>query len=394
MVAAECLENRAQRQGCGSLGGLDEASQISGTPAALAGLRIADFSRVLAGPFATMILGDLGAEVVKVERPDGGDETRAWGPPFDADGTATYFLAANRNKTSLELDLQTPDGLARAKALALECGIVVENFRPGVMARLGLGYEQLRAQREDLVYCSISAFGSGAGAALPGYDLIVQAVGGLMSITGDPTGEPQKVGVAVVDVLAGLYACVGVLAAVRHRERTGEGQLVEVSLLSALLASLANQASAFTAAGTVATRNGNAHPSIAPYETFSTADGVLAVAVGNDRQFALLCSEIGAPALASDPRFATNAARVRHREQLRDALAELLSRSTTAELVENLTAAGIPAGPVNDIAAAFALADSLGLDPIARTAGIATPANPIRMSHTPAAYRLAPPASR
>ncbi len=362
-------------------------------PSALEGLRIVDFSRILAGPFATMVLADLGADVVKIERPPDGDDTRAWGPPYAPDGTATYFLAANRNKTSHFLDLGAPDGAARARDLVLDAGIVVENFRPGVMDRLGLGYEQLRAERPDLVYCSISAFGSGAGAALPGYDLIVQAVGGLMSITGTPDGEPQKVGVAVVDVLAGLFAAVGVLAAVRHRDRTGEGQLVEVNLLSALLAGLVNQGSAFIGAGVVAARRGNEHPSIAPYETLPTADGRLAVAVGNDRQFRALCLAVGAPALGADPRFATNMLRVTHRSELQRELRELMADRTSADWAATLSAAGVPAGAVNSIAEAFALAESLGLHPVQQLGPVAVTSNPIRMSATPPSYRLPPPAA-
>ncbi|MFE2042624.1 CaiB/BaiF CoA transferase family protein [Streptomyces sp. NPDC059477] len=367
------------------------ADPSAAEPGALSGIRIADFSRVLAGPFATMILADLGAEVVKVERPGGGDDTRAWGPPYDAAGTATYFLAANRNKTSVTLDLTTPEGQKAARELAVESGIVVENFRPGVMARFGLGYEELRAERPDIVYCSISAFGSGAGAAVPGYDLIVQAVGGLMSITGDPEGEPQKVGVALVDVLAGLFTCVGLLSAVRHRERTGVGQLVEVNLLSSLLAALANQATGFTAGGVVAARLGNEHPSIAPYETLPTEDGQLALAVGNDRQFAALCARLGDPALAQDPRFVTNTDRVAHRPALRAALTARLAGGTTAHWADLLNRAGVPAGPVNDIAGAFALAESFGLNPIAHIGQVATPSNPIGMSRTPPSYRLPPP---
>ena len=227
---------------------------------ALGGLRVLDFSRVLAGPFATMMLGDLGATVIKVERPGVGDDTRSWGPPYDAGGMATYFESVNRNKQSIALDLSAAEDLARALSLAREADVVVENFRPGVMDRLGLGYQQLRAERQALVYCSITGFGSGAGAGLPGYDLLVQALGGLMSITGESDGEPQKVGVALVDVLAGLFSTVGILAALRHRDATGEGQLVEVDLLSALLAGLVNQASAFTVAGVVPGRMGNAHP--------------------------------------------------------------------------------------------------------------------------------------
>lgn len=363
----------------------------AGERSALSGLRIADFSRILAGPLATMVLADLGAEVLKIERPAGGDDTRSWGPPYDRDGTATYFLAINRNKGSRTIDLRTAEGCSLARAIAVEAGIVVENFRPGVMSRLGLGYDELRSMRPDLIYCSISAFGSGIGADLPGYDLILQAVGGLMSITGDPAGAPQKVGVAVVDVMAGLYAAIGVLAAVRHREQTGHGQRVEVDLLSVLLAGLVNQGSAYTAAGVIGQRRGNEHPSIAPYETLPTADGQLAVAVGNDRQFVALCAVLDAPELATDPRFVSNTLRVAHRTDLREALCRLLARNSTHAWAALLTAAGVPAGPVNDIAEAFALATSLGLSPTATVGGKSLTSNPIRLSATPVTYRLAPP---
>ncbi|HWI72461.1 MAG TPA: CoA transferase, partial [Baekduia sp.] len=292
--------------------------------AALDDLVIVDFSRVLAGPLATMVLADLGAEVIKVERPGAGDDTRAWGPPFDERGQATYFQSVNRNKSSVTLDLGSEDGGAEARALVARADVVVENFRPGVMDRLGLGYDALAAQRPGLVYCSITGFGAGAGAALPGYDLLVQALGGLMSITGEADGEPQKVGVALVDVVTGLFAAVGILAALRHRERTGEGQRVEVDLLSSLLAALVNQGSAYTLAGAVAGRMGNAHPSIAPYELLPTGEGDLVLAVGNDKQFAALCGVLGALALADDARFATNGARVAHRDALRTELVALL----------------------------------------------------------------------
>jgi crotonobetainyl-CoA:carnitine CoA-transferase CaiB-like acyl-CoA transferase len=368
------------------------------TPAgALDELAILDFSRVLAGPLATMVLADLGATVIKVERPGGGDETRAWGPPFHESGASTYFLAVNRNKRSVALDLRDPDDLAEARALARRADVVVENFRPGVMARLGLDDARLRADNPRLVYCSITGFGAGAGAALPGFDLLVQAVGGLMSITGEPDGEPQKVGVALVDVVAGLFAAVGILAALRHRDRTGAGQRVEVDLLSSLLTALVNLSSAFTAAGVVPGRLGNAHPSIAPYELVATADGQLALAVGNDRQFAALCSALGEPALAADPRFATNDARVGNREELRRRLAAALATRTTAEWEETLTAVGVPAGPVNDIRGAFALAERLGLDPTvelptAEGGSVRLPRSPLRLSATPPTYRSAPPA--
>ncbi len=270
----------------------------------LGDLHILDFSRVLAGPLATMVLADLGATVTKVERPGTGDETRSWGPPYDATGTATYFQSVNRNKRSVVIDLGDPDGRRRARELAADSDVIVENFRPGVMERMGLGYEHLAASDPAIVYCSITGFGAAGGAALPGYDLLVQALGGLMSITGDPGGEPQKVGVALVDVIAGLFASVGILAALRHRDRTGEGQRVEVDLLSALLAGLVNQAQAYTGAGVVAQRMGNEHPSIAPYEVFGAADADLVLAVGNDRQFGDLCAIAGVPGVAADPRFA------------------------------------------------------------------------------------------
>ncbi|RSN26343.1 carnitine dehydratase [Streptomyces sp. WAC 05977] len=363
---------------------------------ALGPLRVLDFSRVLAGPFATMLLADLGATVIKVERPGTGDDTRSWGPPYDAAGQATYFQSVNRNKTSVALDLGDPDHRAQARALALEADVVVENFRPGVMERLGLGPEVLLAANPGLVLCSITGFGSGGGAALPGYDLLIQAVGGLMSITGDPAGEPQKVGVALVDVLAGLFASVGILAALRHRDRTGQGQRVEIDLLSSLLAALVNQGSAYTSGGTVPARMGNRHPSIAPYELVPCADHELALAVGNDRQFAALCEVIGLPELADDTRFATNPARVAHRAELRALLEDTFDKRPAAEWAAELSAAGVPAGEVNDVAGAFALAERLGLSPtvdLPRPDGtsVRLTRNPIGLSATPPRYETAPP---
>jgi crotonobetainyl-CoA:carnitine CoA-transferase CaiB-like acyl-CoA transferase len=363
---------------------------------ALEDLMIVDFSRVLAGPLATMVLADLGATVVKVERPAIGDDTRAWGPPFDERGNATYFQAVNRNKSSEAIDLTTPAGAAQARALVANADVVVENFRPGVMERLGLDWPTLAAADPKLVYCSITGFGTGAGAALPGYDLLVQALGGLMSITGEADGEPKKVGVALVDVVAGLFAAVGVLTAVRHRDRTGEGQRVEVNLLSSLLAALVNQGSAYTLAGAIAGRMGNAHPSIAPYDLFPTAAGDLVLAVGNDKQFGALCETVGDPELARDERFVDNGVRVAHRAALRDVLVARLAGRDAAAWVSALSAAGVPAGQVNDIAGAFALAGTLGLDPIVelpRADGSVArlTRNPISLSATPATYRSAPP---
>ncbi|MFD3590640.1 CaiB/BaiF CoA transferase family protein [Streptomyces sp. NPDC058683] len=368
---------------------------------ALDGLRIADFSRVLAGPYATMLLADLGADVVKVERPGIGDDTRTWHPPADQDGTSTYFLSVNRNKRSVVLDLTTEAGRAQARALVATSDVLVENFRPGTMERLGLGHRELRARQPELIYCSISGFGSGAGAAIPGYDLLVQAVGGLMSVTGEVHGEPVKAGVALVDVITGLHASLGILAALRHRDATGEGQLVEVNLLGSLLSAMVNQASAFAVAGVVPGRMGNAHPSIAPYETFPTADRPLALAVGNDRQFAALADVIGVPGLALDDRFRTNAVRVAHRADLRDILTPRLCGAGADHWSAVLLAAGVPAGPVNALDEAFAFARKLGLPgvvdiPAAPDDGAAgrpsrQVAHPIALSATPARYRLPPP---
>lgn len=363
---------------------------------ALDEIRILDFSRVLAGPLATMVLGDLGAEVTKVERPGAGDDTRSWGPPSDDHGESTYFQSVNRNKTSIALDLADRNDLELARALARDADIVVDNFRPGVMDRLGLGYDDLRAVNDDVIVCSITGFGAGAGAKLPGYDLLVQAVGGLMSITGDPRAEPQKVGVALVDVITGLYASVGILAAVRHRDRAGEGQRVEVDLLTCLLSALVNQGSAYTLAGAIGGRMGNAHPSIAPYELYRTARGDLVVAVGNDRQFSALCSRLGGPDLRAQDRFSTNSARVANRDALRTELEARLAARPASDWVGVLNEAGVPAGEVNDIAGAFAFAERLGLEPVVEVpradGGIARlTRNPIRLSATPAQYRIAPP---
>src|SRR5690242_9538977 len=367
------------------------------TPGALDGLKVLDFSRVLAGPFATMMLGDLGAEVLKVERPDGGDETRSWGPPFDASGQATYFLSVNRNKRSVVLDLKDDADLERARELARTADVLVENFRPGLMGDLGLAYEDLESGNPGLIYCSITGFGPGEGARLPGYDLLVQALGGLMSVTGESDRDPQKVGVALVDILTGLFATSGILAALRHRDLTGHGQKVEVSLLASLLAALVNQASAYTAGGVVPHRMGNAHPSISPYELYDARDGQLVIAVGNDRQFRALCEAIGRPELADDARFATNTDRVANRVELREELDRALRGQPADHWSEVLTDARVPAGPVNDVGAAFRLARELGLDPVVEIGdgdGPPTPLtrNPITMSRTPASYRSGPPA--
>lgn len=362
----------------------------------LSGLRVADFSRVLAGPYATMLLADFGADVVKIESP-AGDDTRSWRPPVDDAGESTYFAAVNRNKRSVVCDLGTPDGLAAARRLAETADVLVENFRPGVMERFGLDEAALRPGNPGLVYCSITGFGRAEGAVLPGYDLLVQAVGGLMSITGAPDGDPSKVGVALVDVLTGQNALTGILLALRERDRTGLGSRVDVDLLGSLLAALTNQASSTLATGASPGRLGNAHPSIAPYELFRAADRELVVAVGNDRQFAAFAAVLNLPSLAADERFDTNEERVRHRAELRAVLEPVLSGRRAAEWVEAFAAARVPAGLVNTVAEAFAFAESLGLDPVTVTVDPRTgrssrqPATPIRLSTSPAVHRTPPP---
>ncbi len=367
-----------------------------GTPGGpLEGILVADFGRVLAAPYATMLLADLGADVVKVEHPLRGDDTRAWGPPYAHD-EATYFLSVNRNKRSLGADLREPVSLRQVTELVRRADVLVENFRPGTMAQYGLSYEEARRLNPGLVYCSVTGFGSGEGAALPGYDLLLQAVGGLMSVTGPGPGEPVKAGVALVDVLTGLHAAVGILAALRDRDATGEGQHVEVDLLSTLLSSMVNQSAAYTLAGVVPGILGNRHPSIAPYELFAAADRRIVIAVGNDRQFAALCHGLDAPELAADARFASNARRVANREELAAELARRLRRRTAAEWFDLLTPLGVPCGPVNDLAGAFDLAERLGLRPRVTVAGeggapMDLVANPIGLSRTPPRYRSRPP---
>ncbi len=362
----------------------------------LEGIKVADFSRVLAGPFASMMLADFGADVIKIERPSG-DDTRHWVPPVDKHGAGTYFASVNRNKRSIVCDLATDDGVATARAIAAEADVLIENFRPGIMEKFGLDYESLRASQPELVYCSITGFGKTGGALLPGYDLLVQAVGGLMSVTGSLDSEPSKVGVALVDVLTGQNAVVGILAALRSRETSGRGQRVEVNLMSSLLSGLVNQASSTLATGESPQRMGNAHPSIAPYETMATADSPLAVAVGTDKQFAALVDTLGVPELATDKKFLNNTARVANRMELKETLEARLAAKSASDWAGLLTAKGVPAGKVNSVVEALALADRLGLEPVVN---IESPdgertsqqvANPIRLSETPAQYRLLPP---
>lgn len=360
----------------------------------LAGVLVADFSRVLAGPYATMLLADLGATVVKVEPPRG-DDTRGWAPPVRPDpgrgDTSTYFLSVNRGKRSIVLDLTDEADLTLAHELARRADVVVENFRTGGMERFGLGYEQVAATNPGVVYASITGFGSHGGAGLPGYDLVVQAVSGLMSTTGAADGPGYRCGVAVFDVVAGLHANLGIMAALHHRTRTSRGQHVEVNLLSSALSGMVNQTGAHVAAGVVPHRMGNAHPSLFPYEPVATADGQLVLAVGNDGQFAALCGVLGLPELVADPRFTRNADRTVHRDALRPLLLGRLATRTSSQWSAELTAAGVPCGAVGTVADGVALATELGLDPVVEVGGVPTVRHPVTYSATPAVHQLPPP---
>jgi len=360
-------------------------------PGPLHGVIVADFSRVLAGPLATMTLADLGADVVKVERPGVGDDTRGWGPPYVEEG-ATYYLGLNRGKRSVALDLASEEGLALARELVARADVVVESFRPGTMTRLGLDPADLRAEHPRLVTCTISAFGSGEAArTLPGYDLLLQAMGGLMSITGEPDGRPLKTGTALVDMLCGLHAANGILAALRARDRDGAGQHVEVSLMDTSLAGLLNLASGYLNAGVVPHRMGNEHPSIVPYGTFEAQDGPFALAVGSDGLFERLCNDLGRPELVSDARFASNTARLEHRDELREELEAAFGTATAEEWVDRMREAGVPAGRIHDVAEAFAFAESLDLDPVDETDGVRTVRSPLQLDRTPVRVSRRPP---
>ncbi|MDH1731928.1 CoA transferase [Pseudomonas chengduensis] len=374
---------------------------------ALSHIRVLDLSRVLAGPWAGQIFGDLGAEVIKVERPGSGDDTRHWGPPYikDAEGNdsreAAYFQSANRNKQSLTLDFTQPDGQRLVRELVAQCDVLLENFKVGGLAAYGLDYESLRAINPRLIYCSITGFGqSGPYAKRAGYDFMIQGLGGLMSLTGRPEGEegagPMKVGVALTDILTGLYATVGVLAALNQREQSGVGQHIDVALLDVQVACLANQAMNYLATGVSPKRLGNAHPNIVPYQDFPSADGNFILAVGNDGQFRKFCEVAGIANLADDPRFVTNKARVAHRAELIPLLRQATVFKTTAQWIEQLEKAGVPCGPINDLQQVFAdpqvQARGLRLD-LPNALGSSTPqvASPLRLSATPVTYRSAPP---
>lgn len=362
----------------------------------LSGVRVLDLSRVLAGPFCTMVLGDLGAEVIKIEHPEGGDDTRAWGPPFAA-GESAYYLSVNRNKKSVLADLKAPRGREVVTALAARSDVVIENFRVGVAEKLGLGYATLSAENPALVYCSITGYGrTGPYRDLPGYDFIIQAMSGLMAITGERDGEPMKLGVATVDLTTGLYAAVAILAALRRKEATGEGQHIDLSLMDSALSWLANVGENYLVSGEVSGRFGNAHASIVPYQVFRAADGYLAVGIGNDRQFRKFCEITGAPELALDERFATNPARVRNRETLVPRLDGIFAQRETRHWIERLWMEGIPAGPINTVDKALedphaAAREMVVAMPHPAAGSVRLIGSPIRMSGTPVTYRQPPP---
>ena len=360
----------------------------------LDGIVVADFSRVLAGPYATMLLADLGADVIKVESP-AGDDTRTWAPPT-RDDVSTYYLAINRNKRSVVLDLADPDDLAAAHELSARADVLIQNFKPGGLARFHLDYPSVQARNASVIYCSISGFGDGLGAHLPGYDLLVQGVSGLMSLTGAPDGPPFRSGISVFDVMTGLHSALGIVAALHHRARTGQGQHIETNLLSSALSALVNQTSAYVAGGVVPHRMGNAHLSLFPYEPMPTGDGELIICVGNNKQFRALCDALDVPDLADDPRFVQVVDRNNNRELLRPILEDRLATRSAEEWFEQLNAAGIPCGPINTIAGGVELAERLGLTPVVTAEtdpdAIPTVRNPIGFSVTPARYRLPPPA--
>jgi len=372
----------------------------------LQGVKVLDLSRILAGPWATQLLGDYGAEIIKVERPGSGDDTRSWGPPWlgsgDAgtDRTAAYFLSANRNKRSITIDISHPDGIEIVRKLVLECDVFVENFKVGTLARYGLDYASLRALRPELIYCSVSAYGqTGSRAAEPGYDAMIQASGGLMSITGAPDeegGSPQKVGVAIADIMAGMYAVTAILAALFARNESGTGQQIDIPLYDSQVAWLANQNMNYLIGHAVPGRQGTGHPNLVPYQTFATADGYLTVAVGNDRQFAACARCLDLPDLVADPRFRTNADRVQHRDELIPEMAAKLGEKDTQYWLEILTECGVPVGPINSIADVLEndyaqerkLVRSIQHASVGR---IPTVANPVEFSATSVEYELAPP---
>ncbi|MBN0987607.1 CaiB/BaiF CoA transferase family protein [Amphritea pacifica] len=369
---------------------------------ALSHIKVLDLSRILAGPWAGQMLADFGAEVIKVERPGCGDDTRGWGPPFvkDPDGNPTdaaYFHAANRGKHSIAIDMTTPEGQALIKRLAAEVDVVIENYKVGGLKKYGLDYDSLKTVNPGLIYCSVTGFGQdGPYAQRAGYDFMIQAMGGLMSVTGDADGQPMKVGVALADVMTGLYACNGIQAALLHRNETGVGQHIDMALLDVQVATLANQAMNYLVGGKPPVRLGNAHPNIVPYEAFPTADGHIILAVGNDAQFARFCALAGAPELADNPAFVTNSLRVENRAQLTPLVAGLMRSHSSDWWLENLELQGVPCGPINTLDKVFADPQvkhrRMQVDlPHPACGSVPGVASPVKFSHTPIEYNAAPP---
>jgi len=373
----------------------------------LSHIRVLDLSRVLAGPWAAQNLADLGAEVIKVERPGAGDDTRGWGPPWMKDGAgrdtaeSAYFLSVNRNKKSVTLDISKPEGQAIARELANKSQVLIENYKVGTLKKYGLSYEQLKQENPSLIYCSVTGFGQdGPYAPRPGYDFIFQGMGGLMSITGERDGQPgagpQKVGIAITDVLTGMYASVAILAALNHRERTGQGQYIDAALLDTIVAFNANQICSYFASGKIPVRWGNAHAQVVPYEVFPTADGHIILAVGNDSQFASFCQAAGCAELAQEPRFKTMSQRIVHRAELIPLIADVMRTRTKHEWIALLEAANVPCGPINNMKEVFedpqVLHRELRVDiPHPSGGSAAVVRSPLRLSETPVEYRLAPP---
>ncbi|MBB3899647.1 CaiB/BaiF CoA transferase family protein [Roseococcus suduntuyensis] len=364
----------------------------------LKGLRVLDLTRVLAGPTCTQMLGDLGAEVIKIERPEAGDDTRGFAPPFWPETKeSAYFLGVNRNKLSVTVDIAKPEGQALIHKLLEHCDILAENFKVGALAKYGLGWEQLKEKYPRLIYCSITGFGqTGPYAPRPGYDALIQAMGGVMSLTGEPNGSPQKVGVPVADLFAGLYGCIGILAALNHRNATGEGQQIDIGMLDTHVAWLANQGMNYIATGENPPRLGNQHPNISPYQEFPTKDGYMILAVGNDPTFERFCKAFGQEALLADPRFATNPQRVANRDLVTQTLTPLTKSKTTTEWVEALEALKIACGPINTLEQVFAdpHVQARGMRvkmPHASGQEIEVIANPVKLSATPPDYRVPPP---
>ena len=372
---------------------------------ALSDIRVLDLTRILAGPTCTQLLGDLGADIIKIEKPGVGDETRLWGPPFvtDANGNDTtesaYYLCANRNKRSVTIDISKPEGAGLVRGLLERCDVLIENFKQGGLAKYGLGYDDVKKLYPRLVFCSITGFGqTGPNAHQPGYDIIAQAYGGIMSVTGEPDGEPMKVAVGIADVMCGMYATVAILAALRHRDATGEGQHIDLALVDSQVAWLVNEGTNYLLSGKTPERRGNQHPNIVPYQVFEVADGNVIVAVGNDRHFARLCELIRQPELAVDARFSTNAERLKHRDALIPLLANRLRRLKKSEVIEGLQAHGVPAGPVNTLPEVFASdqvsARNMTITMSHELAGSRTVdliGNPAILSRTPVTYRYPPP---